>query len=91
MTSFNETMKLKEQSEENIYFAKRDRELIEALHLKNINKFDNEDHGEFIELVSSYRDELEKLEQSHKSEHHQLSERYQELFAKIKKTLPGSN
>jgi len=89
MTSFNETMKLKEQGEENIYFARRDRELIVALHLKNIKKFDNEDHSEFEELKTSYRSELEKLEQSHKDEHHLLSERYRELFAKIKKSIAG--
>jgi hypothetical protein len=38
MTKFLETLKLKELAEEDIYFAKRDQELIEALHKKRLAK-----------------------------------------------------
>jgi hypothetical protein len=38
MTKFVETLKLKEVAEEDIYFAKRDQELIEALHRKRLAK-----------------------------------------------------
>lgn len=34
MRGFSDTMRLKEMAEEDIYFAKRDKELIEALHRK---------------------------------------------------------
>ena len=32
MSGFSEIMQLKEQAEEDVYFARRDRELIRALH-----------------------------------------------------------
>ena len=34
MTDFSDKLRLKEMAEEDIYFARRDRELIEALHEK---------------------------------------------------------
>jgi hypothetical protein len=36
MSKFVETLRLKELAEEDIYFAKRDQELIEALHRKRL-------------------------------------------------------
>ena len=38
MSGFAETMRLKEMAEEDIYFAQRDRELIEALHRKKAQR-----------------------------------------------------
>ncbi len=91
MTSFNETIKLKGQGEEDIYFARRDRELIEVLHQKNLKEFDDEDHKEVDELANLYREELEKLELAHKQEHHLVAERYRELFAKVVRRIAGKH
>ncbi len=50
MSNFVQTVKLKGKAEEDIYFAKRNRELIEALHKKKCQHFD-EDESQIDDAV----------------------------------------
>ena len=45
MSDFSDKIRLKEKAEEEIYFAKRDRELIEALHEKSRVEHPEHDTG----------------------------------------------
>jgi hypothetical protein len=53
MADFSENMRLKGKAEEDLYFAKLDRKLIDALHKKEIHEHTDEDNDEVSSLSSS--------------------------------------
>ena len=72
MTGFPDKLRLKEMAEEDIYFAKRDRELIAAMHERRlaehlkIEKKKVKKKAEFLEVKyasanAKYKDRLKKL------------------------------
>jgi hypothetical protein len=77
---FPETMRLKEQADEDIYFAKLDRELIERMHREALERFESLGHGEAERLAGEYREELERLARNHRSDHERLHGRYWKRF-----------
>jgi hypothetical protein len=86
MPDFIETMRLKEQAEEDIYFAKLDRELIAALHKETLDNLSTVETKKAKKLTRSYEKELNKLAQAHRKDHEKLSHRY---WKKLRKLVSG--
>ena len=63
MSNFSDKLRLKEMAEEDIYFAKRDQELINALHERNLAEHLNDDakakQKEAMQLEDKYAKETE--------------------------------
>jgi len=92
MSTFIKNLKLKEQAEEDIYFAKRDRELIEALHLKKLAKHaccpsEKKDRksGQKGNNARSFEKKFRKLTRRYQDQPRRLLKAYQQLVKKIKK------
>jgi len=86
MPDFTETMRLKEQAEEDIYFAKLDRELIAALHKETLDTLSTVEAKKAKKLTRSYEKDLNRLAKAHRKDHEQLSHRY---WKKLRKLLSG--
>ena len=92
MSTFIKNLKLKEQAEEDIYFAKRDRELIEALHRKELanhaccpSEKKNGKSGQQGNDARSYEKKFRKLTRKHRGQPRRLLKAYQRLLKKIRK------
>ena len=92
MSTFIKNLKLKEQAEEDIYFAKRDRELIEALHRKELAKHaccpsdkKNGKSGQQGNDARSYEKKFRKLTRKHRDQPRRLLKAYQRLLKRIRK------
>lgn len=82
MAGFTTKMALKEMAEEDIYFAKRDRELIEALHrqrLKDIVKCAKNKSAKRFET------QFREVTDRHKKKPKQLAKAYRKLLSRIRK------
>lgn len=77
---FPETMHLKEQAEEDLYFARRDRELVERLHREALDRLESADHKHAERLAAEYRKDLERLARGHRRDHERLRRRYWRRF-----------
>ena len=64
MSRFVETLRLKELAEEDIYFAKRDQELIQALHRKRLAEAVAADTSEDKKLARSFEKRYRKINRS---------------------------
>ncbi|NEV62651.1 hypothetical protein [Thiorhodococcus minor] len=84
MTQFPEKLRLREMAEEDIYFAKRDVELIEALHKKRLGKLAKCADGE-KKAAKAFEQRFEDLTQRHKDKPHKLLRAYRALLDEIKK------
>ncbi len=82
MTGFTTKMALKEMAEENIYFAKRDRELIEALHKQRL-----EDVMKCAEKKSAkkFETQFRKVTDHHKKNPKRLAKAYRKLLSGIRR------
>ncbi len=92
MSTFIKNLKLKEQAEEDIYFARRDRELIEALHRKELAKHaccpsekKNGKSDPQANNARNYEKKFRKLTRKHRDQPRRLLKAYQQLVKKIKK------
>lgn len=65
MSKFVEKLNLKEMAEEDIYFAKRDRELIDALHKKKLKKVVDCAKKDEKALAKQYEKRFEKISNKH--------------------------
>jgi len=92
MSTFIKNLKLKEQAEEDIYFARRDRELIEALHRKELAKHvrcpAEKKSGKSDSQANearTYEKKFRKLTRKHRDRPRRLLKAYQRLLKKIRK------
>ncbi len=81
-----EKLKLKGMAEEDIYFAKRDRELIEALRQKRLKEqVTCPSDGNKKIKAKSYEKKFQKITRKHRKRPKRLVEGYRKLIEKIKK------
>ena len=83
MSNFVDKLTLKEMAEEDIYFAKRDRELIEALHKKKLQKFVQCKRDKGKELAKKYEKRFEKIAGMHKRKPKRLARACRDLVDEI--------
>lgn len=83
MPDLIQKLNLKGQAEEDIYFAKRDRELIKALHKKKLHKVvECESKGD-KKLTRGYEKRFEKITDKHKNKPKRLARACKELIDEI--------
>lgn len=92
MTDFVEKLRLREMAEEDIYFAKRDLELIDALHRKQLAQLaecggDAGDAGR----AKAFEDRYEALSEQHKQGGSALLRAYRELLDEIARACRHRN
>ena len=85
MHDFASKMKLKEMAEEDIYFARRDLELIEALRQKQLKKHVNCPSDNKSNKASHYEKKFEKITRKHQDDPESMIEAYRKLIGKIRK------
>jgi ATP-dependent exoDNAse (exonuclease V) alpha subunit len=93
MSRFVETLRLKELAEEDIYFARRDQELIQALHERNLAEAVAADTRKARKLARSFEKEYRKVNRACKKEPlklmwaiRRLIDSIQEVFHLVTKT-----
>ncbi len=86
MARFLEKLKLKEMAEEDIYFAKRDVEIIKALReeklKKLIHKLDDKKRR-----AASFEKKYKRINKKHKKDLSRRAKAYRKLIDKIRKYL----
>ena len=83
MSHFVDKLNLKEMAEEDIYFAKRDRELIEALHKKKLKKVVQCEKDDDKVLARHYEKRFEKITDKHKGKPRRLARACKVLIDEI--------
>ena len=83
MSKFVEKLNLKEMAEEDIYFAKRDRELIDALHKKKLKKVVHCAEDDEKALAKQYEKRFEKITNKHKHKPRKLAQAFRDLVDEI--------
>lgn len=83
MSDFVDKLNLKEMAEEDIYFAKRDRELIEALHKKKLQKVVKCETDDKKGLVKQYEKRFDKISDKHMRKPKRLARACKELVDEI--------
>jgi len=84
MSDFVDKLRLKEIAEEDLYFAKKDRELIQALHDKKLSKLaECGDAGE-KKQAELFEKRFEEVTEKHKKKPRKLLRRYRDLLDDIK-------
>ena len=93
MSRFVETLRLKELAEEDIYFARCDQELIQALHERNLAEAVAADTRKARKLARSFEKEYRKVNRACKKEPlklmwaiRRLIDSIQEVFHLVTKT-----
>ncbi|MEW8027554.1 MAG: hypothetical protein AB2792_19620 [Candidatus Thiodiazotropha sp.] len=82
--SFNKLW-LKGQAEEDIYFAKRDRELIEALRKKKLRKKLEDSDRKTRNQAKKYENRFVKITEKHAEKPKKMRKELSKLLAKIRK------
>jgi len=83
MSDFIGKLKVKEKAEEDIYFAKVDRELIEALHKKRLHKVVKCEDDAEKKIAKEYEQRFEKITKKNKKKPKRLLRACKELIAEI--------
>jgi hypothetical protein len=83
MSKFVETLRLKELAEEDIYFAKRDQELIQALHDKRLAEVIAADTRKNRKLASAFEKQYRKVNRACRKEPLMLIRAIRRLVDKI--------
>ncbi len=85
MSNFVEKLRLKGMAEEDIYFAKRDIELIEALRKKKLAKLAKCNGGKekHKKQAESFERRFESMTDKHKKKPRKLLRAYQDLLKEI--------
>ena len=83
MSDFIGKLKVKGKTEEDIYFAKRDRELIEALHKKRLHKVVKCEDDAEKKTAKEYEKRFEKIANKNKKKPKRLLRACKELIAEI--------
>lgn len=84
MSNFVEKMGLKELAEENLYFAKKDRELIRALQKKKLGKLAKCGSDDEKEKAECFEKRFEAVTDKHKNKPEKLARSYRKLLDEIK-------
>ena len=85
MNKFANKMKLKEMAEEDIYFAKRDRELIEALRQRRLKAHVQCTSEDSKDQAKAYEKKFKKITRKHRNDAKSMIEAYRKLIRKIRK------
>ena len=83
MADFIDKLSLKGMAEEDIYFAKRDRELINALHKKKLKKVVDCKRDDKKEIARQYEKRFEKITDKHKRKPKKLVRACRDLVEEI--------
>ncbi len=83
MSKFIEKLNLKGMADEDIYFAKRDRELIDALHKKKLKKVVDCAEEDEKALAKQYEKRFEKISDKHKHKPKKLARAFRDLVDEI--------
>ena len=89
MTDFSDKLRLKEMAEEDIYFAKRDQELIRALHEKDLAERLKYEDKEKEEQAKELQKEYAQATRKHRLDNRKLAENYRKLIEKALKLIQG--
>jgi hypothetical protein len=79
-----EKLSLKGMADEDIYFAKRDRELIEALHCRKLGQQAGCDSPEKEKKARAYEQRFHDITRKHEGRPKRLLKAYRKLLKKIK-------
>lgn len=82
MTDFATKLRLKEMAEEDIYFARRDRELIKAMHERKLAAHLQLDKEKEKKRAAQLERKLATADAKHHREPWKLGERYRSLIRK---------
>jgi nitrogenase molybdenum-iron protein alpha/beta subunit len=84
MDDFLAKLKLKGKADEDLYFAKKDKELIRALHRKKLAKLAKCDIPDGKKHAEAFEQRFEKITKKHKKRPRKLLQRYRELIDDIR-------
>ena len=83
MSDFIGKLKVKGKTEEDIYFAKHDRELIDALHKKRLHKVVKCEDDAEKKIAKEYEKRFEKIANKNKKKPRRLLRACKELITEI--------
>ena len=83
MSDFIGKLKVKGKTDEDIFFAKRDRELIEALHKRRLHKVVKCENDAEKKIAKKYEKRFEKIANKNKKKPKRLLMACKELIAEI--------
>lgn len=89
MTKLPEKLRLKALAEEDIYFAKRDRELIKALHERKLAKYLDVDSKKAKKKAKTLQKEYAEVTEAHRGRPKKLAKYYRRLIRKAWKLVSG--
>ena len=84
MSNFVDKIHLKEIAEEDLYFAKHDRELIRALQKKQLGKLAKCGNDGEKKQAESFEKRFESVTEKHKNKPNKLARSYRKLLDDIK-------
>ncbi len=84
MNDFAEKLRLKGMAEEDVYFAKRNAELIDALRKKKLSKLAKCDGREHKKRAEEFERRFESATDKHKKKPRKLLRAYRSLLKEIK-------
>jgi hypothetical protein len=82
MTDFVERLQLKGQADEDIYFAKQDRELLDALHRRQLGAVADCEAGD-QDRAAAFEDRFQAVTDRHRDEPGRLLSAYRRLLDEI--------
>ena len=85
MPDFIEKLGLKGMADEDIYFAKRDRELIEALRQRRLKEHVQCPSEDSKDQAKAYEKKFKKITRKHRNDAKSMVEAYRKLIKKIRK------
>ena len=85
MRDIAEKLKLKGLAEEDIFFARRDRELIEALRRKKLEEHAKCTNKKGVDKAAAYQEEFDEITRKHSKKPKRLLKSYRKLIDKIRK------
>ncbi len=85
MTDFSEKLRLKELAEEDMYFAQRDRELIQALREKRLSASDQCSSEKDRKRARSFEKKFDAISSRFKNKKRKRFNAYRALIEKIRK------
>lgn len=84
MGDFLDKLRLKGMADEDLYFAKKDKELIRALHKKKLAKLAQCEIPDGKKHAETFERRFEKITEKHKKRPRKLLRRYRELIDDIR-------
>jgi len=84
MSNFVDKLRLKEAAEEDLYFAKRDIKLIQALHEKKLAKMAKCGEEKEKDQAEAFEERFEEISAKHKKKPRKLLRAYRTLLDDIK-------